>query len=357
MARKRMFDRLPAIWKRLDLIYGPDGKPKPGFVERFLAVMDTGFDRSHAKAKELLSIRSVDGLPDRYLALLPGLVGQRWRSGKSHDWHRRKAASAIRRWSYRGADVCLGDLIEEHGGGDWTVVDMASTLLVWNRQGRLSRGDSHLLKADFYHPGAFLLRLTDQVNFEAFLEDFSEIKAAGEVWYFEIAFGATGVFEAAWTVQYDDEYDCVNRPLDRWNRDLFLNWWPSGGSESDVDRSPALECSTWAFGRWNQDLVLNGEGAGGSEIDTESVPVLECSTRQYGRWNRDLFLNQEPAGGHITETERDLGLWIGGASGNVDSTIRVNRTDILVNEGTPPNPISAEANLIQESAEHVVEAT
>jgi hypothetical protein len=203
-----MFDRLPLAWKRLDLTYGPDGRPVPGFLERFLAVLDSGFDRSHDKAEELLTSRSVDNIPDRYLALLTAFVGQRWRSGKPHDWHRRKTASAIPRWSYLGSDVCLADLIREYGGTQWDVVDMASRVIVLDKQSKL---DVHRFEcADYYHQGAYVLTVDDGIDIEGFKQDFEDIKPAGTRWFIYLNTAIATAFETIGCFQTPTEVFMAN---------------------------------------------------------------------------------------------------------------------------------------------------
>ena len=96
---------------------------------------------------------------------------------------------------------------------------MASTLWIWNRQGRLNRGDSFTIAEDFYHDGAFLLRVLDDIDLDAFVSDFQEvrqrIRRGGEKWWFEVQAQAPVVIaEAAWGVLY--ELEALDSTLPVW---------------------------------------------------------------------------------------------------------------------------------------------
>jgi hypothetical protein len=308
MARTRLFKRLPEAWKRYDA---------DRVAERYLGVLDGGLDRSHDLAREVLGFRSVDEVPDRFLPLAGELVGHEWRSDKDHDWNRSRIRDAIRRYSYKGTIAALSDLIKEHGGSWWDVTDMASRLWVWNRQGRFNRDDSHVLAADFWHPGAFLLHVLDDLDFEGFLKDFEKVRKGGEVWYFNHIWRLPNVVqEQTWDATYEVEQDA----------------------------------SRVQFGRYNRDLFNTFKGAAKCELEEQPAPMLDGSRRVFGRFNIDLFMTFRGALKGLYEFEDTYPATPHGSLVTMDSTIRCDRTDITVDQGVPGNPLTLEAALLQEPA-------
>jgi phage tail-like protein len=176
MARNPLFSRLPAIWKRLDL---PDG-----LLERFLGVLDSELNRVHDKTEELLDLRSVDRIPDRYLPLLGPILGHEWNSDKSYGWNRTRIRDAIRRYSYKGTLARLSDLLVEHAVIESAIQDNASRLIVPGKQGRPGHPDSHFIAPDYNHDGAFRLTALDIADEAQFIDEFEDGRAAGEVWFF-----------------------------------------------------------------------------------------------------------------------------------------------------------------------------
>ena len=188
MSRQRLIDRVPDIWLRLDR----DLK----MLERFFGVIDWEYDRVHDKIGELFSLRNVDLIPDKYLHLLAPLVGHIWRTDKTHLWNRR-IRNAIRRWSYKGTVASIADLVAEHGNGNFELIDMASKLLVWSKQGHWSQEDCHFESADYFHEGDFILCVDQGIDLTALKEDLIETVMAGTQWYFRIRSGEAGVSRVA----------------------------------------------------------------------------------------------------------------------------------------------------------------
>lgn len=183
MARTPLFKRLPDAWKSLDT---------DGVLERYLGVLDAGFDETHDLAKAVLDFRSVDRVPDRFLALLGELVGHEWRSDKDHDWNRRRIKDAIRRYSYKGTVECIKDLVAEHGGSWCEIVDMASKVCVLNKQAKLSSGCAHFQAADYYHDGAYVLKVGPEVNLADLKADLERVRPGGERWYLRLCLQIDG---------------------------------------------------------------------------------------------------------------------------------------------------------------------
>jgi len=175
MPRKPIYQRLPGIWHRLDI---------DRVCERFEGVIDSTFDRGHDKARELPDTRNVDRIPDRHLALLPGNVGEEWRSDRTRDANRRGIASAIRRWSYKGTIECVEDIARQCGASKLVVVDMASQILTLDLLGELGGDAAFFEDEDFFHDGVFLLFVDAGCDMAAFQAECARIKPGGEKWLF-----------------------------------------------------------------------------------------------------------------------------------------------------------------------------
>jgi hypothetical protein len=201
MARRPLISRLPEIWRRLD---------KDGELAAFLGLWDFELDAVHTKITELLSIRNLDKIPDRFLILLADLVGHRWRSDKSKDWNRNRMRDSIRRHSYKGTLAQLEDLVAEHNGTGLDFIDMASKLLVLGKNGRLGCTDAALVSPDYYHDGAFEVRVDRRISYDEFLEDLQHTKPAGEVWFFSLLFYLSFAFEEAWAYRRYTHHDDAN---------------------------------------------------------------------------------------------------------------------------------------------------
>jgi phage tail-like protein len=228
MARKPLFNRLPEIWRRLD---------KDEVLKRYLGVLDEGFNQAHDLAEGVLDFRSVDRVPDRYLRLLGDLVGHEWRSDKDHDWNRSRIRDAIRRYSYNGTAEAVKDLVREHGGGPCNIIDMASTLIVLDLQGDLATDNAVFEGDDYYHTGAFVLEITDQVNLPELKKDMTKVIPAGTRWYYRIVADGTvadqsiGISESSGPLESTnaDEFALGAGKLDE---NLYLDFPPAGESIS-----------------------------------------------------------------------------------------------------------------------------
>lgn len=201
MARTPLFNRLPKVFHRLDDVKDQNDK---GVFQRFLEVIDSGFDLVLSKAKSLLDTRSVDKIEDKYLSLMADQVGHVWRSDETKAWNRRRIRNAIHRHSYKGTLTRLGDDVLENGGTQHVVVDQASNLLVWGVQGKWGCDDCAFVSADYWHDGAMLIDVDEDVDLEALTADMLETCAGGERWYAR-ALDQYGTLRGGWFRMDDDE--------------------------------------------------------------------------------------------------------------------------------------------------------
>ena len=186
MARTALFDRLPAIWKRLDL---PDG-----LLQRFLGVLDTELNRVHGRTGELLDTRSVDRIADRFLRLLGDIVGHERDYDESYHWNRERIRHAVRRYSYKGTLARIEDAAQE-AGADMTVDDRAAHLWVLGRQGRPGHDDCFFIAPDFNVDGAFAYEFRGIDDRERLLKELSTIRPVGEIWWITLFTELAGLFE------------------------------------------------------------------------------------------------------------------------------------------------------------------
>lgn len=173
--REKFFELLPHMWKVLD---------ENDLIERFLGVWDKAFIVSDEKIESILDSRGIETIPDRYLVLLGNLVNHNWNTSKSYDWNRQRISELITRYSYKGTDLAIKDLALEHGSAFCEIVDMASKVAVWSRQGVPEEDDCYFFDSDFFHPGVFLIYLSEDIDIESFLVDFEYQKPAGTKWLF-----------------------------------------------------------------------------------------------------------------------------------------------------------------------------
>jgi len=285
MARRSLYSLLPQIWHRLDT---------ERVLERFCAVLDDAWDRAHEKARDLFATRSIDKIPDRYLKLRGPIVGYDWRPDKDHAENRRRTAHAIPRHSAKGSYDLLADIIRENGGGEWSVQDNASKLMVLGKQAKMAQRSCRLVDADFWHDGAFLLTVTDAVDRDSLRLDLAETIPAGERWYLQIREAETDAVESVW---FENEIGYE--------------------SETDITRG-ALGYGTLNIppeGRTALFLGFAGNGRAGVESVSEDGDIASDGYL----WANDPFL--------------------------------CNRTDILVNMGSPMNPLPEALAAIQPDSE------
>jgi len=229
---------VPDIWRKLDV---------NTVLERFLGVLDDGFDRSHDLAAALLDLRNVDKIPDRWLQLLAPLVGLTWRRDQTHSWNRRAIQHALESHSYKGTQDRLGDSCRANNAAAYTVTDQASRLLVWGCQGQWGADDAHWTSADKWHDGAYELRVPLGVDAETLISDLAETLAGGEVWWFDLLIDAEAAHEDDCSVEFIREVPGYGENEDNSYSEII---------EADF---PGIEdCELW----WETDpatLTLDGD--------------------------------------------------------------------------------------------------
>ena len=192
MSRKPLFYRLPKIYRDLDV---------EETLENFLNVMDTSIDNAEAKTTELFKLRDIREIPDRYLFLTGELVGHEWDDSKTAEWNRHKISSAINNYSYKGTVTRLSDDMIELGAESVSVQDNASKLLILSKQGRLSEPDSYMVTANFWHDGAYVLRVVDSVVPRLLRSEVEPVMRktvpAGTIWYLQYGRQLLSVWEMA----------------------------------------------------------------------------------------------------------------------------------------------------------------
>ena len=226
MAREPQFSRLPLIWKKLD---------KQGLLERFLGVEDTELNATRQKIQDLLSARDITQIPDKFLKIIGYVVGHRWKDYRSYSWNRQRISELINKYSYKGSDACLSDLVYEYGGDWYKVVDMASMVGVYDRQASMPQ-NSHYYDADFFHQGVYQLWLPDNIDLEHFLEDFEYIKPAGTKWiirlcvvdfYTSLELITEGIPIAEYGATYDYTYKIYNQQFGFYDHIPQVAWQPT----------------------------------------------------------------------------------------------------------------------------------
>jgi phage tail-like protein len=230
--REPQFSRLPLIWKKLD---------KQTVLERFLGVEDIELDSVRQQIEGLLSARDVYEIPDKFLKIIGYVVGHRWKDYRSYTWNRQRIAELIDKYSYKGSDACLSDLVYEHGGDWYKVIDMASLVGVYDRQATMPQS-SHYFDADFFHQGVYQLWLPENIDLEHFLEDFEYIKPAGTKWlirfciadcYADIEILDYGTPISEYGATYDYTYKIFNQqfgfydhiPQVAWEPVVYTTYW------------------------------------------------------------------------------------------------------------------------------------
>ena len=175
MARRSLFERLPEVWRNLDLV--ENVVDEKGVLERYLDIWDNALNLCFTSTQGVLDTRDVRDIEDRFLVLIGGLAGHRWKSYRSYQWNRQRIRELISRYSYKGTAIAVRDLAYEYGATYCEIIDNASLVDVWNVQYGM------FFDADFFHPGVYQLLVSDDIDLEHFLEDFEYLKAGGTKWY------------------------------------------------------------------------------------------------------------------------------------------------------------------------------
>lgn len=173
MDRTPIFQRLPRIWKALDT---------QGILERYLGVWDQEFWAEQQKIVNLMQTRNISETPDKFLVLLTTFLDHLWKDFRSYQWNRARASESISKYSYNGTMNAVMDLVKDYGGDYCEVVDMASTLAVWSRQGTFPNSDCFFYDPDYFHMGVYQLWLNQISDLPDFLADLEYWKPAGSKW-------------------------------------------------------------------------------------------------------------------------------------------------------------------------------
>jgi hypothetical protein len=235
-----LFEKLPGIWKRLDISV-TDVIENKGFLERYLLAPAARFNSFEDLIREYLRSQSVEQLRDVFLPLLNDITGHRWKDRKSREWNRNRIQASITRASYKGTLTCIEDLAREHGSSFCKVLDMASLVGVYDRQASMPQS-SHYFDADFFHPGVFQLWISEEINLDEFLEDFQYIQHAGTRWliryfvadcYADIEILDYGTPISEYGATYDYTYKIFNQqfgfydhiPQVAWEPVVYTTYW------------------------------------------------------------------------------------------------------------------------------------
>jgi hypothetical protein len=178
MSRVPLFSRLPRAFHRFDA---------DGVLEDYLGVLDTSLDNARDLAEDLLALRSVDQIPDKFLYWLGDNVGYRWRDTKTKLQNRRGERESIPRYSRKGThDQLSGIVFDADASTNYEVIDMASRLATYGLQGGLGDFDCYFECADFYHDGAFVLLVRSTCDLDELRYQFPDFQATGTRWYLTI---------------------------------------------------------------------------------------------------------------------------------------------------------------------------
>lgn len=286
MARKTLFQRLPAIWRRLDAPTDSAGNIDPdsqGLLERYLGVWDEEFARGESLIDALFSLRDAEKIPDQFLRLLADIVGYDWRENETRTWNRLRLQEAIKRHSARGSQALLDVLITEAGGGDWSVTDMASTILIPGKQGNLGTGNAFLIAADYHHHGAFALYISEDVDLDVLKTSLNDWYPAGTVWFFFSVGFEVVLFEALWTDALS-----IGAAFDS-DRAFGI-----GRDTLGVDLYLSFESHYWDA----SILVLAETGVTGAFLQMDSPITIDDSRLELSMGGIDALLPTDKAGIH-----------------------------------------------------------
>lgn len=235
-----LFQKLPQIWKRLDVEVTELIEDK-GFLERYLMAPDAKFNSFEALIREYLRSQNIEVIRDAFLILLNDLTGHRWKDRKSREWNRNRIQIAIPRASYKGRWTAIEDLARECGSRYCKILDMASLVGVYDRQASMPES-SHYFDSDYFHQGVFQLSLSDDTDFASFLEDFEYIKPAGTKWIIRTTIAECSTYIelldfgcpiSIYGATYDYTYKIFNQqfgfydhiPQVAWEPAILLTYW------------------------------------------------------------------------------------------------------------------------------------
>lgn len=177
MTKYPLIARVPEIWRRLD---------KDNVARGLFTAIDNELESIGNATEEYLSLINIDMVQDKFLPMLADLVGHIWRVDKDWLWNRNRIRYALKRASYKGTRVAQTDTIVEFGGEVLHVLDMASTLFILGRQGRLGSRDCVIIGPDLYHDGSYLHDIDIHIDTPEFYAEFEKQRPAGHTWWYRI---------------------------------------------------------------------------------------------------------------------------------------------------------------------------
>jgi len=348
MARKRLYKRFSKAVRQFD--------SERRIFESLTLALDDSFDRVNDKIRGLHELRSIDDIPDKFLPQSSDNVGHIWRTDNDYTWNRRRQKEAKIRASYKGSDDCIGDLIREHGGRVWFITDMASRLDIWNRQGGWNRSDGIALGAKLFHPGAYMLEVDEEFDFDAFLIDFMDIRRAGSTWFFIRAIPSLSIIEEdIWTLQFESGYGSREITWPRWNTDLFWNDGPAGSDFTQGIPVNHMGSVTDGANAYEDPPVWNGMPAGSEYLQAIPVDHLYSDTS----FDYDIDSRWFPSGA-ITLSNQEGYFSQGGTLETylwADSTLPIDTPGLKINMGGFDTPLTEPYSLLQYASELVTEET
>ena len=299
MARKRIFNRLPKIFSRLD---------DQETLEKFLGVIDTSFDGVHLKTSELLELRDILKIPNSWLTLAADTVGHVWRKDKSYSWNRQRITDSINRYSYKGTYVSVDNLAKEYGSLVNTMQDNASKLLVLGKQGRLGCDDAYLVSADYWHDGAFLAQFASTGDREGLSDELPSLIPAGQVWYIEFVYVTQGILDTYALFEFEGTLTFTNAlqgavGFGTLGGNLLLSSEPNGQTDASylytgLGEGYSKPIGSIGFGQLGTTLYLSNEATIAPEMSYDpmlSTFMVDDRSLGYAALGRDLFLSVEPA--------------------------------------------------------------
>lgn len=324
-------------------------------LKRIFQALDESFDRIESASEILLRITSIDDCPDAFLFVLADKFKYRWNSTRSYLWNRDRLSESIVRYSMKGSPAAQRVIIQDFGGGHPLVVkDMASTLLVLGRQGRLGRSDCVIVGPDFYHDGSFLYDIDSDIDTPEFYEEFEQQRPAGRLWWYRIILPIFGECDSEWIFDAHAAEPIHNLLEGRLGRTLInllpLPFYPNGWFDSQ--EFPV----GWQYITNSNDGTLGGSLIGYLHLPPWGGGWIESSEYPVG-WqfitnNRDGTLGSTRLGNEITLGQppryiigmdiQEISPFVGSASGylwadalvNADSNLPVDSLIAVEQAGT-----------------------